>query len=1493
VGLFAGLCILAGPGCQTSAGPEQQEAAGVVERLRSHRMNVKQEGAEPRAVLPPAGKARVERVEGGLSVKVEKPSRGDSRRPARVVLPEVAQRPFRVKDLASGLTMDVTLEGAGAAKAEVVDGYVVYPDAYPGGADVVHRFTPEGTEDYLSFERAPSVPEVRYGLSLGAGSAGLRLVEDTLEVLDGSGAPRLRMAPPYLVGADGRVTQAHVSVEGCAVDTRASAPWQRPVTVPGSRQCRVRVAWNDESVKYPAVLDPVWSTTGSLSLARGDLTTTVLADGRVLAVAGINYQVGMLSSAEVYDPATGTWATTSSLATGRMHHSATLLDSGKVLVSAGWSPNYETLGTTELYDPATGTWSSAGSLNTARYNHSTVLLSDGRVLASGGGPSLVSAELYDPATDIWAPTGSLTTPRELHGLLRLSNGKVLAAGGKENYTHDLYDPATGTWTATGSMVSAVYPPLVAPLPDGRVLVTGGYEPLAEVYDPATDSSSPTATPPLVRLDATVSVLPDGRVLIAGGGNNSSYDSQMGVTQVYDPTTGTWSLGAILQEPRSGHSASVLQDGRVLVVGGRGISTYGPLASAEVLLLDVDDVTAPLVTVSSPSEGASVEREVILTVSASDDYGVKRVEYFDGDTLIGTATSAPFSLSWYTQWYGANGPHVLTARAYDAAGNVGTSAPVSVIVDNDKTAPTVTVTSPAADSTQQGVITLSADAVDERGVVSRVEFWDGRKYLGTDFDAPFSMTWDLANVPGGPHSIVAKAFDPDNNLGTHSVSITVSQPGTATYDSTLQVPRCGMTGTIGSVCDSGSYLTGRGTVEFELNPPNTLQGSCADGLGYYDTYVDRIRISTTDGSALEVGKSVNIAVTVRAIYSYSMESLDLYAAADATNPVWTHLATLGPTRSGDQTLSILRTLPAGAVQAVRARFRYGGSQAPCGSGDFDDHDDLVFRVLPDMTAPTVSLTAPATGATVMGTTTLSASAYDALGVLRVEFFDGTTLLGTDTTPPYSLSWNTAGLSNGSHTLSAKAYDAAGNAGQSASVSVTVVNDVTSPTVSLTSPTSGSTLSGGWATLSASASDNVGVSRVEFFDGTTLLGTDTSAPYSMTWSTMGVPNGSHTLSAKAYDAAGNAGQSAPVTITMANDVTPPTVSITSPTSGSTQAGTTTISVSASDNVGVSRVQYFDGATLLGTSTSSPHYYSWNLASVATGSHTLTAKAFDSMGNSTTSAPVTVTVIRDTTAPTVSITAPTAGATVSGTVSYSASASDNVGVSWVQFYDGANLLLSDTTAPFSISWNTVGLPNGTHTLKVTAHDASGNVGQSTLVQVTVNNPVATGMAAYDSMLGAPRCGSAGISCDSGTLLNGRASLGPEANAPNTVDTCTDGTGGSYHSDESLDRLKVSTLDGTTLAAGKTVRIDATVWGFSSYSLDALDLYYAPDANAPSWTLIGTVPATGAGSHVLSKTYTLPSGSTARAVVRGVFRYGGSASTCPSGSSYTDVDDLVFNAQ
>ena len=243
--------------------------------------------------------------------------------------------------------------------------------------------------------------------------------------------------------------------------------------------------------------------------------------------------------------------------------------------------------------------------------------------------------------------------------------------------------------------------------------------------------------------------------------------------------------------------------------------------------------------------------------------------------------------------------------------------------------------------------------------------------------------------------------------------------------------------------------------------------------------------------------------------------------------------------------------------------------------------------PDTTPPTVSITSPASGATVSGTTTVSASASDNVGVSGVQFFvDGSAVGSEDTTSPYSVSWNTTTVANGSHSLTARARDAAGNQTTSAAVTVTVSNapppDTTPPTVSITSPSSGATVSG-TTTVSASASDNVGVAGVQFFvDGSAVGSEDTTSPYSVSWNTTTVANGSHSLTARARDAAGNQTTSAAVTVTVSNapppDTTPPTVSITSPASGATVSGTTTVSASASDNVGVTGVQFFvDGSAV----------------------------------------------------------------------------------------------------------------------------------------------------------------------------------------------------------------------------------------------------------------------------------------------------------------------------
>ena len=109
-----------------------------------------------------------------------------------------------------------------------------------------------------------------------------------------------------------------------------------------------------------------WSATGALSTARDYHTATLLPNGKVLVVGG--YNGSYLSSAELYDPVTGTWTATGALSTARRSHAATLLPNGKVLVAGGWNGSIP-LSSAELYDPATGVWTATGALNTARSSH--------------------------------------------------------------------------------------------------------------------------------------------------------------------------------------------------------------------------------------------------------------------------------------------------------------------------------------------------------------------------------------------------------------------------------------------------------------------------------------------------------------------------------------------------------------------------------------------------------------------------------------------------------------------------------------------------------------------------------------------------------------------------------------------------------------------------------------------------------------------------------------------------------------------------------------------------------------------------------------------------------------------------------------------------------------------------------------------------------------------------------------------------------------------
>lgn len=608
-GLLAPLllaCSQSGPGSFSDSDPSPDAGAiqlvsaspaaeRIVAHLDSQLAKTKERPApqRPGAPLPidqPSPKTRpsirLEREGSWLKAHVEAPPQA---RRVKLALPQKAHQPFRIADEQSGLSAYISLKAATEAEAETVDGQVVYQRAAFGVGDIVHRPSASGTEDFILFDTAPPVEKLEYEVSLGDGVAGLRLVENTLELVDGGGAPRLRVAPPYVIDAEGGRHDATLSVKGCAVDTNPAGPWGREPVAPGASSCTVAVDWKD--VGYPAIVDPKWETTGDMATARYLHTATLLDSGKVI-VAGGQTDSAYFASSELYDPGTGTWATTGSLTGERSEHVAVKLLDGRVLVAGGYYDNFFSpfRSSANLYSEATGTWEAAGDLDNPRAAPIAALLADGSVLVAGGGDfsgSLTSAERFIPTTHDFELVGSLNLARDTAGAVRLSDGRVFVVGGylpgsETNYplaSAEIYDPTTQKFSQVAPVpAGARYGHGMALLPNGRVLVIGGYDGTSYlgtggVYNPQTDtwSSVPTTSP---RGRATLTLLAGGQVLFAGGTNGSSIST----AALYDPVANTWATAPSLGVARAFHTATKLNSDIVLVAGGTGAFDF---SSAEL------------------------------------------------------------------------------------------------------------------------------------------------------------------------------------------------------------------------------------------------------------------------------------------------------------------------------------------------------------------------------------------------------------------------------------------------------------------------------------------------------------------------------------------------------------------------------------------------------------------------------------------------------------------------------------------------------------------------------------------------------------------------------------------------------------------------------------------------------------------------------------------------------------------------------------------------
>jgi hypothetical protein len=653
---------------------------------------------------------------------------------------------------------------------------------------------------------------------------------------------------------------------------------------------------------------------------------------------------------------------------------------------------------------------------------------------------------------------------------------------------------------------------------------------------------------------------------------------------------------------------------------------------------------PVVSFTTPAQGAAVSGLVTVTAQATSSAGVASVQFqFDGVNLGSPITTGGpnYTIQWPAN-SAVSGSHAFSAIATDTLGQSSSSG-ITITVSNPP--PLVGVTSPTAGSSVLGIIPVTASASSLTETVTSVQFQLDGANLGAAIagTGPYAIQWDTNTAVNAAHTLTAVATD---SLGQISIS-----PGVSI-----------------AVSNGGP----------NVNITNPLPGSVT---------------GTVTVTAHTVQTNGPVASVQFKLDGTNLGALQLGAGPDFSLPLDTTTVATGT-----------HVLTAVASDTLGQRTTSSG-----------------VSVIVSNPAPTVSITTPA-GGTVVGTITVTATAASQTGtVTSVQFkLDGTNIGAAITgTSPYSKQWASTTATNGAHTLTAVATDALGQTTTSAGVSVTVNNPP--PTVSITLPLNGATISG-TASLTANANSTIGMASVQFLVDGVNFGTPVtgSGPtFTKQWFTGPVANGPHTLTAIAFDTQNQQTTSTVVTVTVLN--TPPTINITAPTGGNV-AGPITVSANASSSTAqIASVQFKVDGVNIGSAVNGtgPFSTQWNSGTSLNGPHTLTAVATDTLGITTTSAGIAVTVANP--PPTVSIVSPTGAFALVQTVTVTASASSAIGLASVQFQlDGANLgaVVSGSGPSFSTPWLTTTAANGTHTLTAIAKDTQGQTSTSAGVPVNVSN-------------------------------------------------------------------------------------------------------------------------------------------------------------------------------
>ncbi len=499
-------------------------------------------------------------------------------------------------------------------------------------------------------------------------------------------------------------------------------------------------------------------------------TATLLLSGKLLLAGGQTGPDTGTAGAELFDPETAQFSAAAGMMTdSRWLHTAALLPNGRVLLAGGVGngSSGNSLTTAELYDPATGTFTATGSMVVTRANHSSASLLDGTVLIAGGllnislNSPINSAETYDPSTGRFTATaGNLLSAISNHTATTLKDGHVLVAGGSDqtgpSATAQLYNPATRTFSAVGNLNVARANHTATLLSDGTVLIAGGYESStlasAELYNPETQTFtllSAGACPgsagcmTTARQFHTATLLLDGTVLLACGLNGPGV---LGSTEIYTPQTRTFSAGPSTT-PKSSHTATLLQRPPTTVVL---TSSVNPSTAGQVVAL-----TATVKTTDGVAPSGSLS-------------------FLDGTSPLHTTGLQPsskgiaiFSLSSLSV-----GTHALTAQ-YSGDGTHGKSTSSLLVQKVVTQATTTTLRSSPNPSNDGELVTFSATVkpASSGDPTGSVVFRNNGTELGTVAVNKNTATYTTSSLGPGSSPITA-TYSGDSGFGSSASRVLI-------------------------------------------------------------------------------------------------------------------------------------------------------------------------------------------------------------------------------------------------------------------------------------------------------------------------------------------------------------------------------------------------------------------------------------------------------------------------------------------------------------------------------------------------------------------------------------------------------------------------------------------------------------------------------------------------------------------------------------------------